>query len=378
MKHTILILITASLVIGCLGSVALTEGGQLINIPRDWVFTLFKHKTLLTVSMLSIGVVAVLLNVRSGTFSKVMMSLYVVSVFGCTFLMNWFAPDFWLRSQQHNANFISVHEADLRLKPSDDVFVLEIDGDARAYPRDWMQLPHIAGDKVGGQDTVMTYCALSNLPLAFNPKMNGEDTNFKIIAQVNNNLIFTDRNSGELIQQVTATAEYSQTELEQYPVQRMPWKSFKELYPQGQVFNYEPFLYDNLTLKLFDTAMEPHYQGEPMFPTLNLDDDRVTNEEQVWGVHVGGESLAVTADDFTDNNQFVVELSGQKVLFVNYEEFDTVAAYYVDDNQDWETIDVNPYGEYDLGKLDRVNLYSGMPWMIWSHWFPHTQLVNRA
>ncbi|GEA60165.1 DUF3179 domain-containing (seleno)protein [Vibrio comitans] len=376
MKKAILILVALSLVIGALGSVALTEGGQLINMPRDWVFTLFQYKGMLTVSMLLLAISVLFLSIRNKIFSKLVLSLYAISILGCTFLINWFAPDFWLRSQQHNASFMSVEEADLRLKSSDDVFVLEIDGDARAYPRDWMQLPHIAGDVVGGQDTVMTYCALSNLPLAFNPNMNGQPTDFKIIAQVHNNLIFTDRNSGELIQQVTATAEYSQSELEQYPVQRMPWESFKALYPEGEVFNYEPFLYDHATLMLFDKAMEPHYAGEPMFPTLSLEDDRLPTGEQIWGIHVNDESLAVSANDFADKTQFVVELSDQKILFVNYDEYQTVAAYFVDDSRDWEVTEVDPYGSYDMGKLERANLYSGMPWMIWSHWFPQTQLVN--
>ncbi|GAD89888.1 hypothetical protein VHA01S_029_00210 [Vibrio halioticoli NBRC 102217] len=377
MKKAIMVLITLSLVIGGLGSVALTEGGQLINMPRDWVFTLFQYKGLLTVAMLLLAVAALWLSTRNKVFSKMVLSLYVVSILGCTFLINWFAPDFWLRSQQHNASFMSVEEADSRLQSNDDVFVLEINGDARAYPRDWMQLPHIAGDVVGGEDTVMTYCALSNLPMAFNPNMNGQPTDFKIIAQVHNNLIFTDRNSGELIQQVTATAEYSQTELEQYPVQRMPWESFKALYPEGQVFNYEPVLYDHVTLKLFDSALEPHYEGEPMFPTLSLEDDRLATGEQVWGVQVGNESVAVTTEDFTEKNQLVVELSNQKILFVNYEEYQTVAAYFVDDSRDWEVTEVDPYGSHASGKLERVNLYSGMPWMVWSHWFPETQLVNK-
>ena len=168
------------------------------------------------------------------------------------FLSNWFASEVWLRAEHHTAKFITVAEASDLLDDNADVFVLEINGDARAYPRDWMQVPHIAGDKVGGQDTVMTYCALSNLPVAFNPSLSGKDTEFRVIAQVNNNLIFSDRNSGELIQQITGTAEYSQTKLDEYPVQRMPWRSYKTLYPEGKVYLFEPNLLDDITIKLFD------------------------------------------------------------------------------------------------------------------------------
>ena len=36
-----------------------------------------------------------------------------------------------------------VAEADALLNNEDDVFVIDVEGDATAYPRDWMMLPHI-------------------------------------------------------------------------------------------------------------------------------------------------------------------------------------------------------------------------------------------
>ncbi len=375
MNFVIVIIALVALAVGGYGAIALTEVGQMINLPRSWVFGFFEHRYLLNIIIVILAVIAVGLALSSSFIRRRWVLLYSLAIVACLFFINIFAPELWLRAQQHNASFMSLSQADQRLDEDDDVFVLEINGDARAYPRDWMQLPHIVGHNVGGQDTVMTYCALSNLPLAFDPKLDGKNTDFRVIAQVNNNLIFTDRNSGELIQQVTATAEYSQSTLEQYPVQRMPWGTFKLLYPDGQVFDYQPTWFDRATLSLFDSALAPHYQGQPMFPTLHLNDKRLPPQVQVWGVIDGDDAVAVQPESFAKENQLIAEINGKIVLFVFYPELQTVGAFWVDAEHDWSALKVDPYGQYEGGKLKRANLYSGMPWMVWSHWFPHTRII---
>ncbi|MGY5451054.1 DUF3179 domain-containing (seleno)protein [Agarivorans sp. MS3-6] len=377
MRLLISVVVLISVFIGIFGAVALTEFGQILDMPRPWVFTYFDYKSVFSVAILFAVVLVFYLDNTPRFFSKKLKVCYALGIIACVFFINFFAPDFWLRSQHYGAQFMSVQEADSKLDDDTDMFVLEIDGDARGYPRDWMQLPHIVGDNIAGQDTVMTYCALSNLPMAFNPKINGKDTDFKVIAQVHNNLIFSDRNSGELIQQVTATAEYSQEELDQYPVQRMPWSSYKKLYPKGEVFNYEPNWYDKLTLKLFDSALAPHYEGSPMFPTLSLADDRLESGTVIWGIKVADETLAITKDAFTEQNIRIIKLEQQHIAFVFYAELDTIGAFYItDDIHEIDNLTIDAYGNSPFGKLQRVNLYSGMPWMIWSHWYPNTQVVS--
>ena len=162
---------------------------------------------------------------------------YVVVLVGMIVVVNYFVPYIWLRGHHHTAEFISVSEADALLTDEDDVFVLEIGGDARAYPRNWMMIPHIAGDTVGGDEVVMTYCALTNLPQAFSSYIDGDKANLKVLSQVHNNLVMVDTNSGELYQQITNSSPVSGELLEPRSGQRMPWRSFKELYPNGRVFH---------------------------------------------------------------------------------------------------------------------------------------------
>ena len=369
--------VIVSFIIGVYGSIALTEAGQLINMPRSWVFDFFEYRVGVSAFIAVLLVFVLVINLKIRLFRPIPSAFYICSILACLFFINLFAPEFWLRSQQHTAEFISLSEANTLLEDNADVFVLEIDGDARAYPRDWMQLPHIAGDKVGGENTVMTYCALSNLPMAFNPKLNGQDTNFRVIAQVNNNLIFTDRNSGELIQQITSTAEYSQAKLKEYPVQRMPFSSFKKLYPNGKVFLFKPNLLDSLTLKLFDAALPAHYEGDAMFPTLRMDDNRLANGEAIWGLKEGDKQVAITKNAFDKSSVIKLKLDNKDIIVIWFEELATVGAFYSEPAINIQSIsDIDPYGTAAGVKLKRANLYSYVPWMIWSHWYPKTNVYN--
>jgi Protein of unknown function (DUF3179) len=373
----LLALVGVSLLSGAYGTFALTEIGQMLDMPRNWIVVAYQSRVPLTANLVLVFVLALLLNIRKPLFTTTFLGIYVCLALACIFFINFFAPEIWLRSQQHGAEFMSIEQADKRLDEDADIFVLEINGDARAYPRDWMQLPHIVGDEVGGQEAVMTYCALSNLPMAFDPRIDNRSTDLKVIAQVHNNLIFADDISGEMVQQITGTTEFGQELMTGYPAQRMPWKSFKALYPGGKVFDYQPNTLDKLSLEIFDISLEPHYKGQPMFPTLDLDDSRLNTGEAVWGLNIEGEQLAITRSGFDRQSQWLVKVAGSTILLVWYPEYETVGSYYVSGVTEADLpLQVDVYGNFQGEKLQRTILYSRTFWMIWSHWFPDTVLID--
>ena len=195
---SVLALIT--IVLALFGTVLLTEAGQMLNVPRDWVFNFFHYRKHISIGIGFSIAVLIVLQVIYGLVKGWLGVVFLVGVIGCLFMINSFVPDYWLRSQQHTAEYISIDLARELLKDGDDVFVLELNGEARAYPRDWMMLPHFAGDDFAGEHVTMAYCVLSNLPLAFNSVQDGKPTDYRVIAQVHNNLVFTGRNTGDLIQ----------------------------------------------------------------------------------------------------------------------------------------------------------------------------------
>ena len=300
----------------------------MLNMPREWLFDFFQHRGMFSTGIVIGLVLIVFIQVKHRVLKRwVFITVLVVNIIGL-FMINRFVPDYWLRSQHLTAEYTSVTEADVMLEDHDEVFVMDINDDARAFPKDWLMLPHFAGDQVGGEDVALSYCVLSNLPIAFSSHFDGQPTDYKVIAQAHNNLVFTDLVSGELIQQITATAEFSNRKLDRYPVQRMPWNAFKALYPDGKVLKYiEPNMLDRITDKMFEKELVKHYSGKPIFPTLDLKDTRLPNEEPVWGFDINGEQLAVALSAFKENNVRQVGLGGQQVLLAWFPEYETLAAF---------------------------------------------------
>jgi len=359
-----------------------TELGQLLNLPSSWLYAIHPHLGWTSVLLLMVTLYIVFRHVRYNFISRRLMIGYVVLLVGMIVVVNYFVPYIWLRGQHHTAEFISVTEADVLLVDEDDVFVLEIGGDARAYPRDWMMIPHIAGDTVGENEVVMTYCALSNLPQAFNSYIDGDEANLKVLSQVHNNLVMVDTNSGELYQQITNSSPASEKMLNLQPSQRMPWRSFKALYPDGRVFHVEESgllgLLDKVTYAMFVYSLEDHYTGaDPLFPTLRLDDDRLPVKEQIWGINLGGEQVAYTRNFLEQTPVHNTMIGGQPLVVAWFPEFDTLGVFnrHVE-GRDIEVSEIDVYGNTPVGKLKRLHQYPHAFWMVWSHWFPNTRVMN--
>ena len=66
-----------------------------------------------------------------------------------------------------NPVFIPVSASDAALAPNEPVVVLEIDGDARAYPVQVMIWHEIVNDTVGGIPVAVTYCPLCNSAVSY-------------------------------------------------------------------------------------------------------------------------------------------------------------------------------------------------------------------
>ena len=372
-----LTVVALTLAAGAFASVLYTEIGQMADLPSSWLYAVYPH---LGLASMLVGIAALFVlyrHLRRGFAGRRFIVVYLVIVTGMIFVANAFVPYLWLRGHHHTATFISVPEADALLDDDADVFVLENDGEARAYPRDWMQIPHIAGDTVAGEDVVMTYCALSNLPLAFDSAIDGEPSNLLVVSQVHNNLVMVDANSGELYQQITGAAPRSDKNLVPRAAQRMPWRSFRALYPEGRVYHVvEPFLFrviDRLTLWIFDTGLEPHYNGpDPLFPTLRLDDDRLPRKEQIWGLNLGGEQVAYARSFLERQRLENTTIGGVHVLVTWFPEHETLGVFARPTEAEVREVDV--HGNTPDGRLERLPQYPHVFWMVWSHWYPGTDV----
>lgn len=376
LKNIIWALIILTLAAGAFSSVLFTELGQFLNLPSSWLYAVYPNLGWASVVVAIAAVCVVYLSFRYTLMDRRLVIGYVVVIAGMIFVTNYFVPEIWLRGHHHTAEFITVPEADQMLDDDADVFVIEISGEARAYPRDWMMIPHIAGDTIGGEDVVMTYCALSNLPLPFSSQIMGEESHLKVVSQVHNNLVMVDESSGELYQQITSSTPGGGSQLDPRAAQRMPWRSFKKIYPDGRVFHVVESgllgLIDKVTYALFVSTLEGHYEGEkPLFPTLSMDDNRLPAKERIWGVNINGEQVAYTRSFLDQQPLLNTTIGGEPVLLAWFPEYETLGVFNRTINDRVvEVSNIDVHGVTEEGKLGRLPQYPHVFWMIWSHWFP--------
>lgn len=110
---------------------------------------------------------------------------------------------------------------------------------------------------------------------------------------------------------------------------------------------------------------------------MSLNDDRLPNKEQVWGLNTGSEQAAFTAAFLKANPLYGFQLGGTEYLISYSEEFDAVNLFErTIDGKIVDVAEVDIHGDTPQGKLPKAPLHNGVFWMIWSDWFPETQVFN--
>lgn len=138
--------------------------------------------------------------------------------------------------------FLEVFENLDLLPDSEPVVVLEINGDARAYPIRAMVWHEIVNDTVGGVPVTVTYCPLCNSAATYERTINGVETTFgtsgRLFASA---LIMYDRATESLWTHYNGQAVVgvlTGTELAEFPSPLMAWDQFRSTYPTGKVLDW--------------------------------------------------------------------------------------------------------------------------------------------
>ncbi len=360
-------------------AVLMTEPGQSLNLPREWVVGYYVNRWFFIVINLVLLAALWWLNNKYQFWRRIWMILASTGVVICIIAANFMLPTLF-PAYQHDANYVTVAEADELLSDDAVIYAVEINGETKGYPRKHLEIPHIAGAEIGGEEVVMTFCGLSNLPVVYDQDIGHGRSELGVLLQTHNNLLMVDRESGDLIQQITGSAEFSEKKLKTHPNTMMSWANFKRLYPGAEVFIYEfnrPL--DSILLALFEGPMEKQFSEEhgAIFPTLALKDNRLPNKEEIWGLDTGSEQAAFTKAFLIENPTFQFNLGGNEYVIAYNAEYDSVSLFdrSIDGRAiDVENIDIN--GQTSIGKLSKVPLHNGVFWMIWAHWFPDTKVFG--
>jgi Protein of unknown function (DUF3179) len=191
--------------------------------------------------------------------------------------------------------FVSVKEADGFLAPREPVAVVELSGEARAYPLQILTWHEIVNDEIAGEPIAVTYCPLCNSTVAFRRKVEGKPVEFGTTGMLrNSDLVMYDRVTESWWQQLTAEAvvgELTGAMLEVLPSQILSWEEFQRLHPDGEVLSRDTGFdrdYGSNPYAGYDTDPDSQpflFEGEP--------DRSLPPKERVAAIRTGDGSAVV-------------------------------------------------------------------------------------
>ena len=190
--------------------------------------------------------------------------------------------------------FVDV-AGNLELLPaSEPVVVLEVDGDARAYPIRVMVWHEIVNDTVGGIPVSVTYCPLCNSAATYVRTIDGAETTFgtsgRLFASA---LVMYDRATESLWTHYNGEAVaglLTGTQLEEIASPLLSWNDFRRAYPTGAVLDWRNTGFDR------DYGRNPYtgYDAPENTPFLfrGALDDRAMAMQRVVGIEIDGAAAA--------------------------------------------------------------------------------------
>jgi len=153
-----------------------------------------------------------------------------------------------------NPKYVSVGEAGEWLDAVEPVVIIQVGGQARAYPLQILMWHEIVNDTLADVPLVVTFCPLCNTAIAFERERDGVIYDFGTTGRLRfSNLIMYDRQTETWWQQATGEAiagELTGDQLVFYPAAIIAWEDFKSTYPDGSVLSR-------------DTGHNPPYGSNP-------------------------------------------------------------------------------------------------------------------
>jgi Protein of unknown function (DUF3179) len=305
--------------------------------------------------------------------------------------------------------FVSVSEADTWLKPAEPVILVEVQGEAKAYPIQILIWHEIASDTVGGEPLVVTFCPLCNTAIVFKRTVNGKVLDFGTTGRLRySNLIMYDRQTETWWQQATGEAiagELTGTQLEFYPATIISWQDFKTSFPEGKVLSREtgylrdygenpyvgyddvnnpPFLYEGpptpnqlppvarvLTIDLNGEAVAYPYETLEKLGVVN---DTVGGEDVVvfWQAGTASpldSSSTASGRDVGTAAAFSRELDGQTLAFT----FTEGKLFDEQTKSEWNILGQAVVGEFK-GKQLTPAVSINHFWFSWAAFKPETRI----
>lgn len=210
---------------------------------------------------------------------------------------------------------------------------IEINGDARAYPVNFIGYHHQVRDSAGGKPVMVSYCTVCRTGRVFEPLVDGKVENFRLVGMDHFNAMFEDRTTRSWWRQATGeaiTGDRKGKILAEVPSVQVTLAQWLERYPKSLIM--QP-----------DSALSRYYAQSFAYETGTsrsalTGTDTASWKEKSWvvGVSINGQDVAYdwnrlkrerVVNDVVGGTPIVVVLAKDTMSFFAFQRPDTATRY---------------------------------------------------
>ena len=169
------------------------------------------------------------------------------------------------------------------------VLGVALNGEARAYPVQFIGYHHQVRDTVGGTPVLITFCTVCRTGRVYSPMVDGRVERFRLVGMDHFNAMLEDAGTGSWWRQATGEAvagPRTGTVLQEIPSQQMTLATWVDLHPTTRVMQADAALRDR-----YDTGFD-YETGTSRSALTGTDTASWQDKSWVVGITVGGTSKA--------------------------------------------------------------------------------------
>jgi hypothetical protein len=246
---------------------------------------------------------------RTGkTWEKISMPLVLLGYIAVFIPFNYRLPADKIFHQSANKLFIPAAES---IDKSKLVIGIVINGEAKAYPIQYIGYHHQVMDTVGNEPVMITYCTVCRTGRVYSTRVNGRYESFRLVGMDHFNAVFEDETTKTWWQQANGQAiagPLKEMALKEIPSQQLTVASWVRQYPNSMVLAPDP-LYDERYFRL-----EDYDQGTMQSSMVRRDYRPWQPKSWVVGVKNEFMSMAYNWNDLVKNRLIQDSLQALPVL----------------------------------------------------------------
>jgi len=189
------------------------------------------------------------------------------------------------------ADLVFKPQAENALKDSSIVVGVEINGEVKAYPIQFIGYHHQIKDNVGGKSVIVTYCTVCRTGRVFEPMVKGKPEKFRLVGMDHFNAMFEDETTKSWWRQVNGEAVTGSLEGELLPEVesfQMSINQLFKLYPTALVMQADDVAFE---AEKYD-SLAKYERGKSTGDLTRTDSLSWKDKSWVVGVELDGKSKA--------------------------------------------------------------------------------------